>query len=539
MFIEAVDKSSRCDSDSGRGSLSDAGSCNSTDTLELPRHHNQISRLKSLPRTCLSRQPHSSTCGVATGSGTLKHRESVDHEVATQEEFSASSSDEAPSRNQSRCCISQEFLSMQGSSSDEPQDQDMLQSSGLHCAGGVQGSLSELRGHIRKKALKMNEIAVSQRFSTALTSINEIPEQVEQVLQQSATTVIHKAQDEVAVMQDILSDGDAGEDANLTTEGAAQKIADIPELVMNSFESSFAKAMSAVRIRVGDVIQGLEVSYGNSVDSTLVVQLMQTIPEKIRQIIGDAIEEAVKDSQEHVANAVAQASRSFREAAVSADMLDATAVAQRIVANVPQALPQAAAVAAETNVEQAVAAVQQPSKVEKVVANMVVSDALLRAKAGNDVGFSNPGSTGHPELCARPCALYAQGKCENGNVCAFCHAPHPKRPTQLDKRNREMLQRLDLDDRFALMCPILRAKFSNIGRLTYAELVKQLDTLCVARKPEPVERRDLRGLQTAMQSMSARSLLALLRRAPVCKDSAKHLAIQRFIQQCISYQSGQ
>merc|ERR1712232_1392557 len=97
--------------------------------------------------------------------------------------------------------------------------------------------------------------------------------------------------------------------------------------------------------------------------------------------------------------------------------------------------------------------------------NNIVADALLRAKAGDTLeGLEaealrlNPGSVGHPELCSRACLFFIQGQCTNGNSCAFCHQPHPKRAAHLDKRNREILRRLDLSDRFAFMAPILRAK---------------------------------------------------------------------------------
>lgn len=101
-----------------------------------------------------------------------------------------------------------------------------------------------------------------------------------------------------------------------------------------------------------------------------------------------------------------------------------------------------------------------------------------------------------------------------------------------------MLQRLDLADRFVLMAPILRSKLHSMDRC--AELVSLLDSICV---PDPdfdvtlkADRsrraRDTRTLHTALKFMSARSLLALLSHAPVCKDSARHQAIEHFLQHC-------
>lgn len=71
---------------------------------------------------------------------------------------------------------------------------------------------------------------------------------------------------------------------------------------------------------------------------------------------------------------------------------------------------------------------------------------------------SNEGSVGHPFLCSRPCLFVTSGSCASGNDCAFCHRSHPKRPLHLDKRNREMLDRMPDDARTALLLSLLQEK---------------------------------------------------------------------------------
>merc|ERR1719265_2175192 len=53
---------------------------------------------------------------------------------------------------------------------------------------------------------------------------------------------------------------------------------------------------------------------------------------------------------------------------------------------------------------------------------------------------TNPGSSGHPELCAKPCTFFAMGLCRNAADCEFCHREHPKRPPRMDRRKRELMK---------------------------------------------------------------------------------------------------
>merc|ERR1719482_1173954 len=90
-----------------------------------------------------------------------------------------------------------------------------------------------------------------------------------------------------------------------TTDEAVQRIAAIPVLVQNSFDKSFARATSSVRIAVDDLIQGMDAA--DDLDSASMLQQIQAIPGEVRQITAVAVEEAVEDSQEQVAQQIVHA----------------------------------------------------------------------------------------------------------------------------------------------------------------------------------------------------------------------------------------
>lgn len=101
----------------------------------------------------------------------------------------------------------------------------------------------ELRHLVQKKTAEITDVLKSQRLTTALTSINEIPEQVGEVLQQSATDLVDEVHTEISVARDLIATSDAAETHTKAAERAAKSIAMVPEMIMASFESSFARAM--------------------------------------------------------------------------------------------------------------------------------------------------------------------------------------------------------------------------------------------------------------------------------------------------------
>jgi len=186
------------------------------------------------------------------------------------------------------------------------------------------------------------------------------------------------------------------------------------------------------------------------------------------------------------------------------------------------------------------------------VANRVVTDTLLRAKIADTLQDNvlgnmgppeflqgslpiNPGSRGHPELCSRACLYFPLGKCTNGNQCAFCHAPHSKRASHLDKRHREMLRAMDFMDRLRLILPILKAKFEGLEDRqdlsdsidTISQMIGNLTTSTKDKK----KGKEARTLQAALKFVSARSLAALLYNTPAPSDCPHHQAIEELLHQ--------
>jgi len=236
---------------------------------------------------------------------------------------------------------------------------------------------------------------------------------------------------------------------------------------------------------------------------------------------------------------------------------------RQIVARVPKKLPdtlRAATEAAESNVCQAVKFVEAKHHVTGVVANRVVADTLLRAKAGpslqgeegDTAGLEtlrrhvcNPGSVGHPELCSRACLYFPLGKCSNGVNCAFCHKEHSKRATHLDKRHREMIRSMDFAERFYFIYPILKSKLQALE--AGSDVMETLEALCAMTpdKPppkavQPVDRKrakETRTLQIALKFLSVRTLLTLLHHAPMPEGSPQQAVVESLMQvtKCDSY----
>merc|ERR1719160_1790514 len=63
---------------------------------------------------------------------------------------------------------------------------------------------TELRRIVHKKTREINDVLNYQRLSTALTSINEIPEQVGEVFQQSKTNLLDEVQGEISIARDLI-----------------------------------------------------------------------------------------------------------------------------------------------------------------------------------------------------------------------------------------------------------------------------------------------------------------------------------------------
>jgi len=206
---------------------------------------------------------------------------------------------------------------------------------------------------------------------------------------------------------------------------------------------------------------------------------------------------------------------------------------------------------------EAVKFVEAKSSMSGVVANRAVAETLLRAKVGpalkpdmnagilllhdtpglESLRICNPGSVGHPQLCSRACLYFALGKCTNGMSCDFCHAPHSKRATHLDKRHREMLRGMGFAERLYFIHAILKAKLIALEvspeTMHGLEVLNASSSATVQSKmmlqTDRKKNKELRTLQVALKFLSVRSLLTLLQHAPLPENSPEMMAVAELV----------
>lgn len=147
------------------------------------------------------------------------------------------------------------------------------------------------------------------------------------------------------------------------------------------------------------------------------------------------------------------------------------------------------------------------------------ADAAAVAPAGGSrMSAGNRGSLGHPEACNRPCIYFATNRCANGSECEFCHVPHPRRSSRLDRERREFLQTLPHSTARALLLFFVRARMYANGwhrdcEAAFARLVAACgETASTIRCAASQVRRSRcgRDLIGVLRSLSLRSLLSTL-----------------------------
>lgn len=129
------------------------------------------------------------------------------------------------------------------------------------------------------------------------------------------------------------------------------------------------------------------------------------------------------------------------------------------------------------------------------------------------------GSSGHPDLCQRPCIYFIKGQCQNGMECGYCHLGHAQRPFHLDKAQRDLIRNFEHHEVLALVLPFLRDRAQAIVqeedpsvRQELQELMGQLTSVLesqLALTP-PVKRQLPRRLASAFQKMTFSNILRYL-----------------------------
>eukprot|EP00440_Ansanella_granifera_P057203 gb/GFBE01062007.1/.p1 GENE.gb/GFBE01062007.1/~~gb/GFBE01062007.1/.p1 ORF type:complete len:303 (+),score=41.31 gb/GFBE01062007.1/:1-909(+) len=119
----------------------------------------------------------------------------------------------------------------------------------------------------------------------------------------------------------------------------------------------------------------------------------------------------------------------------------------------------------------------------------------------------SPGSLGHPEACRRPCMFAAVGQCTTGASCGFCHLPHFQRPFHMDKRTRELLQKLGQADLIELVTISLRARAQQLGiEAETSELISVMEHWLATARLTAASSRKKSNLGTSAKAMGTLDL---------------------------------
>jgi len=358
---------------------------------------------------------------------------------------------------------------------------------------------TELRSKMQASAQQISDGWGSERrLSTAMAVFEEIPRRIGDDMQRVASHVVDNVQSEVEFMSKMVRQTASDEFSSgrpidrKGTEKVVKNLEAIPTMVLNLLEARVEKAKATVRHRINGMIQTLSaIQEEDGEDNNQLVAQMRSISAEVEQIAGEAVEAAAQECYTHKTRQLDFALAALKNPnpdnkeddlmTTSSEKWPETwetmnqqmgQTVKAYDAELWRPTERGADEGRMANMEQAVAVVQDKDYMPHSVTNQVVADELLRAKVrrggiqqpgwqsqkSDNAVASNPGSMGHPDLCPRPCLYYASGNCINGNLCGFCHMPHPKRPVRLDKRHREMLKRMPFEELVKFLLPILKQR---------------------------------------------------------------------------------
>lgn len=387
----------------------------------------------------------------------------------------------------------------------------------------------QLYAQIHAKARKLDEFSRKESLTNALSTIEEIPEQVEAALYANAEAFQTQVQNDVDQVRNLIADVQTADKLH-EKSNLIEQIDAVPKLLSLSLEAGLLHASASIKRCVDGVVQEL----AETSDSERIISQMRQIPAEIKEIAGRAIDEATQKLKAETRQQIDAAVMQFNGVAEST-----AEVMTQIMSIMPEELPATLTGVervAGNSVEQAISTVRVGIAAgDQHIANQAVADTLLRGKVGHDhceseppkscdsqglTEIQNPGSFGHPEFCRRPCLFYINGSCKNGNSCVFCHVPHPKRATHLDKRGRETVKQMTREEREALISPILAQKLrSKCLGPRMEQLLRRLipGGVCLSEEQRLLALGSIglaqkRKLESSLHNMSARALLILLHR---------------------------
>eukprot|EP00746_Dinoflagellata_sp_MGD_P159393 gnl/MRDRNA2_/MRDRNA2_86686_c0_seq1.p1 gnl/MRDRNA2_/MRDRNA2_86686_c0~~gnl/MRDRNA2_/MRDRNA2_86686_c0_seq1.p1 ORF type:complete len:934 (+),score=149.52 gnl/MRDRNA2_/MRDRNA2_86686_c0_seq1:86-2887(+) len=166
------------------------------------------------------------------------------------------------------------------------------------------------------------------------------------------------------------------------------------------------------------------------------------------------------------------------------------------------------------------------AKESMLLSRRCLSDADIYSKL-------NVGSSGHPDVCRKPCKYFWIGGCRNGEQCSFCHLPHTMHAPRLDKRHRYALEKLEparLYEIFGNVVSLKAAKYRQGAMVS--EVFQELHKRAVAvesengSNPNANPHRANRRMLGVLESMTLGHLLHKLKGLLEQKLSAEEQNIQ-------------
>jgi len=133
------------------------------------------------------------------------------------------------------------------------------------------------------------------RLSAAAEAIDDVPEQLGRVVQNKAKSLAESVKTELALVQQAIRSRGGGEDG---VDAAIDHLGKIPEIIRRSFQSKVMEANGEMRLAMqlkrSAIVQMLKTT---TPDGQELVRRLWTIPEKLEQIVGQAVGQAVEESQ--------------------------------------------------------------------------------------------------------------------------------------------------------------------------------------------------------------------------------------------------
>ncbi|CAK0856390.1 unnamed protein product [Prorocentrum cordatum] len=391
-------------------------------------------------------------------------------------------------------------------------------------------------------------------LSEAAEAIAHIPEQLSSVVQNKAKSLAENVKTDLNLVQTAIHRSGGDEDIVEFSIGQLKKI---PEIVRSSFDSKLVAMEEVIRLKLSTIIQMVKSNTPESREMYhRVVRELWTIPEKLDQITGEAVDQAVQESKreairhcDHVLSILPHDAGVSRRALTDAKLHIVEAV-NDMHSETMRSLRRTTT----ANVKHAVAHVDDPREVPATTLTACVrvrehADPLPQtdgpstsqsshsaagiedpsAPAGEEAPaapaglhasargarHNNAGSMGHPEMCVRPCLYFLRGECANGGGCKFCHCEHPVRPVHLGRRHRKTLGAATTAECFGILLPIIETKMTMLSLATdtlKAYASQQCAPPDQAAAGSQLKPRELRTLERALGALSMRVLIDALQR---------------------------